>query len=110
VFLVVDYHDLIMKKVDGKPVPINGFYLFTQIVIERVIYEHVYDEKTEEYRIEVIGNEVQYESDSFNYKAIWEVGDVCLLMVPPFQLEANISQEFDEVYFLAQKRHILMSK
>lgn len=110
IFLIVDYHDLIMKKVGEKPVPINGFYLFTQQVVIRTVFEHVYEEKLEEYRIEAIGDEIQYESDSFNYKAIWEVGDVCLLMVPPFKLEANISQEFKLEYFLAQKRHILMSK
>ena len=109
-FLIVDYHDLIMKKVDGKPVPVNGFYLFTQMTAERKIFEHTIVDKLEEYKIVAIGDEVQYESDSFNYKSMWEVGDVCLLMVPPFKLEAKISHEFDEEYFLAQKRHILMSK
>ena len=99
-----------MKKVGETPVPINGFYLFTQMVMERTVFEHVYEEKLEEYRIEAIGDEIEYEADAFNYKAIWEVGDVCMLMVPPFQLESNISQEFKLKYFLAQKRHILMSK
>ena len=109
-FLLVDYHDLILKKVDGKPVPVNGFYLFTQMTEERKVFEHTIVDKLEEYKIVAIGDEIQYESDSFNYESIWEVGDTCILMVPPFKLESKISQEFENEYFLAQKRHILMSK
>lgn len=109
-FLLVNYHDLILKKVDGKPVPINGYYLFTQEVVDRVVFEHEYQEKLEEYKIVAIGDQVEYESDAFNYESIWEVGDICTLMVPPFKLESNISREYDKEYFLAQKRHILMSK
>jgi len=107
-FLLVDYHDLILKKVGDTPVPVNGFYLFTQMSSERKIFEHTIVDKLEEYKIVAIGDEVEYELDQFNYDAIWEVGDVCTLLVPPFKLEAKISQEFDEEYFLVQKRHILM--
>ena len=107
-FLLVDYHDLIMKKVEGNPIPINGFYLFTQMTDERKIFEHTIIDKLEEYKIVAIGEEVQYEMNQFNYDSIWEAGDICTLMIPPFKLEAKISQEFDEEYFLAQKRHILM--
>jgi hypothetical protein len=109
-FLIVDFHDLIVKKVEGKPVPINGFYLFIQMTSERKIFEHTIVDKLEEYKIVAIGEDVVYEHEPFNFKAEWEVGDRCVLMVPPFRLEAETSQEFDKKYFLAQKRHILMGK
>lgn len=108
-FLLVNYHDIHLKIVDGKPVPVNGYYLFTQSTRERVIFEYVHEETTGRYRLEIIGDDVEYDYEEFNYGADWKVGDECLLAVPPFKLEAEISQQFEKQYFLAQKRHILMS-
>ena len=109
-FLLVNYHDIILKKVDNKPVPVNGFYLFTQKTAERKVFDHTIVDKLEEYKIKAVGEEIEYSNDKFNFDPIWGVGDNCILMVPPYKLEADTDREFDEQYFLAQKRHILMSK
>jgi co-chaperonin GroES (HSP10) len=40
-YILVDFHDIHMKKVNGKPIPVNGFYLFEQVISERKVFEHI---------------------------------------------------------------------
>lgn len=106
-YIAVPYFDLHLKKVDGKPVPVNGYYLFSKEIVDKAIMEYEYQEETGRFVIEAIGEDVEFEDPKNNFEPHWEVGDVCLLSVPPFQLEAETSEEFGKQYFLAQKRHIL---
>lgn len=109
-FMLIDYFDIHLKEVEGKPVPVNGFYLFEQETKGRDIFEYHVEESTNWYKIVAIGKEIKYVNDILNYKSDWVVGDVVYLNVPPFKLEADTAEEFDKQYFLAQKRHILISR
>lgn len=106
VYLVVDYFDIHLKTVDGDPVPVNGFYLFTKEVAGKALLEYEYEEETGYFILEKKGKDIRYVNENFNNNDNWEPGDRCKLNVPPFQLEAETSEEFGKQYFLAQKRHI----
>ena len=108
-FMLVDYHDIHLKKVDGVAIPVNGFILFTQEKRTESALEYSVEKDEQWFDIVRIGQDIKYEYEPFNYEAEWEEGDRCILNVPPYKLEAETTREFDEQYFLAQKRHILMA-
>ena len=108
-YIVVNYYDIHAKEVNGRPVPVNGFYLFKREKKEEVALQYVAEKDSEWYSIvSKPERDVVYERETFNYDDIWNKGDRCMLNVPPFQLEAKSSEEFNEPYYLAQKRHILI--
>lgn len=109
VFLEVKYWDIHLKEVDGKPVPVNGYYLFEKDKTEETALAYTVEKDSGWFKIKAIGEEVTFENDYFNYPSIWEADDRCLLNVPPYQLEAKTSEQFDGEYYLAQKRHILIA-
>lgn len=109
VYLLVDYHDIYAKETNEGLIPVNGYYLFTP---------EFYTEKALEFEVKRLSQRfvlmkkslpVIYEQEGFNNDTNWDEGDKCILMVPPIQLEPETGQTFDEKYFLAQKRHILIS-
>ena len=106
-FIVVNYYDIHAKEIDGIPVPVNGYCIFEQEKKQEVAFEYVAEKESGWYSlVRKPEKDVIYERETFNYEDIWEVGDRCLLNVPPFQLEAKTSEEFEKSYYLAQKRHI----
>lgn len=109
VFIVVNYYDIHLKIVDSEPVPVNGYYLFEKCKKKESALDYSVEKDSGWYSIKAIGKDVVYDNDNFNYPPIWETGDRCLLNVPPFQLEAKSSEELPGEYYLAQKRHILIS-
>jgi hypothetical protein len=109
-FIEVKYYDIHAKEIDGKPVPVNGFYLFKREKKKEVALQFIAEKDSEWYSIvKKPVKEVIYQRDTFNHDGTWSVGDKCMLNVPPFQLEAKTSEEFSEPYYLAQKRHILIA-
>lgn len=106
-YLVVDYCDIYLRKRKEEITPVNGYYMFTQETVTKSIMEYEYEKNTEWHFLEKKGKDVVY--DHHNDTQVWEVGEKCLLSVPPFKLEADTDGEFDKQYFLAQKRHILLS-
>lgn len=110
-YIVVKYYDIHAKDLNGNPVPVNGYYLFAKEKKKEVALQYVAEKDSGWYTIKrKPENNVVYERSTFNADDIWEEEDKCLLNVPPFQLEANTSEEFGETYYLAQKRHILIAK
>lgn len=108
-YLIVDYHDILVRVRNEELSPVNGFYLFTNEPLEDGWGAFVAVKHNPWYRLEQMGEEVKYEHYEFNYSGIWEVGMDCLLLVPPIKLEADTNRHLDKDYFVAQKRHILMS-
>lgn len=109
-YIVVKYYDIHAKEVDGEPVPVNGYYLFTKEKKKEVALQYVAEKDSGWYTIKrKPENDVIYERDTFNTEDIWNEEDKCLLNVPPFQLEADTAEGFKEDYYLAQKRHILIA-
>jgi len=110
VFLLVNYFDIYMKKVDGQPVPVNGYYLFTKINKEVSFMSASFLHNSGWYNLKRKGSKVNYTNSDANDRGEFKEGEDCFLSVPPFQLEADTSEEFNEKYFLAQKRHIIISQ
>lgn len=108
-YLLMDLHEIILKVVDGKPVPVNGFYLFSNTPIKDGWGAYEIERYNPWYKLEKMGEEVIYDHYEFNYTDLWEAGMDCLLLVPPFKLEADTNRHLENDYFLAQKRHILMA-
>jgi len=109
-FVLVDYHDIFVKRVGPIPIPINGYYLFTQEIEKQKALEYVVEKPTGWYKLIRMGMDVKYEYEGFNFKPLWKPGHLCYLNVPPFKLESDTGFDFKEKYYLAQKRHILIAK
>ena len=107
-YTLINYHELHAKKVGEKVIPINGYCLFKNVKVEKAYFEYEFDEPSEWWEIVKMGKEVEYEYPHMNYKREFKEGDVCILSVPPFRLYANIDGE--EELFLAQTRHIVLTK
>jgi len=110
-YLLVDYHEIHLRERNGEIQPINGFYLFSGIIETEKALEYSVEKQSMWYSLKYKGNNVNYHEKDYNYDdGIWQVGDECFLSVPPFKLEGELSKRFEKQYFLAQKRHILMSR
>lgn len=109
-YIVVRYYDIHAKEVDGAAVPVNGYCLFEKEKKNEVALQYEAEKDSGWYSlVKLPEQDVVYERETFNYANDWKEGDRCMLSVPPFQLEANTSEEFDKTYYLAQKRHIRMA-
>lgn len=107
-YTLINYHEIHAKKVDGEVIPINGYCLFKNIKVEKAYFEYEFEEPSEWWKIVRMGKEVEYEYPEMNYKREFMEGEECILSVPPFRLYAKIDGE--EELFLAQTRHIVLTK
>lgn len=109
IYLLVDYMDIYGRICDGDDdiVPVNGFYMFSanKEVIKALDYE--FEKDSMWYTLEKKCLDIVYDEDQFNYPDLWQIGSKCMLMVPPIQLESNLTRRQDKHYYMAQKRHIL---
>lgn len=108
-YLVVDYFDIYIKVVNNNVIPVNGFILFTPDIVSNGFREYEKKEKSGWFIIEKMGLDVVFKDNKYNFESPWDIGDKCLLSVPPFSLESGVDEFFDKDYYLAQKRHIKMA-
>lgn len=111
-YLLVDYHEIIMK-VDqkGQIEPLNGYCLFTPIAKEESfgVYK-VTEEITEKWKIYQKPKSLNVElNPRYVFDDIWEVGDIVLLLVAthPFKIEGDLVKHLPVELFAAPLRMIL---
>lgn len=109
IFLLIKYHDILIRIRDGVITPVNGFYLFTKIKKTKKALFYEVEKRNFWYKLEQMSKEVVYEDERFNFEPEFKEGWECFLLVPPIQIEADTNINLDKEYFVAQKRHILMS-
>jgi len=110
-YLLVDYHEIMLRIRNEVITPINGYCLFTAIS-----EEHKYREftniinKTEKWKIwkkpEKLNKEL---NPRFWIEDIWEVGETVYLQVmdKPFKIEGDIVKNLPEELYAAPYRMIL---
>jgi co-chaperonin GroES (HSP10) len=110
-YLLVDYHEILLRIRDGEMTPINGNVLLHAIQKEETAlsYTKVY-EKTEKWKIYKKPEKKNIELSPRNeFTDIWEVGDTVYILVmdKPYRIEGYINRNLDEVVYACPLRMIL---
>lgn len=110
-FLLVDYHEILLKIRDDKLIPINGNALFTPVqeIFKFGEYESVV-KKTNRWKIFALSEkEVKHLNPRHYTDTEWKIGDEVILAVGDmaFEIEGDIVRNLDEKLYAAPVRMIL---
>lgn len=112
-FLLVDYHELLLRIRYDKITPINGFALLRAVEKEEKVLSYTVQRNvTERWEIAYMPEKVNVELNKWNeFDNVWEVGDIVYLAVidKPFKIEGFMNRYMDEVLYAIPLRMILYS-
>lgn len=111
-YLLVDYHELILKVDKNEQiVPINGYCLFTAVASEQTFGVFTLTKSiTEKWKVHTKPLSQPHElNPRYYHDDIWEIGDVVLLKVAdkPYKLEGKFVSNLPEELYAAPLRMIL---
>ena len=113
-YLLVDYHELLLRIRDDRITPVNGFALLRPIEkVATALAYTVVTPVTEQWEITHKPENLNWELSKHNkFYDIWEVGDIVHTMVRdmPFKLEGFINKVLKDQLYAVPLRMVLYSE
>lgn len=110
-YLLVDYHELLLKQSNGSLQPINGNGLFLPVSKEEQLLAYTVQTKvTDEWVLwKKPKEQVVYDRADRNFEHIWEEGDHVRLLVGsnPFKVEGDIRKELGADIYACPMKYII---
>ena len=113
-YLLVDYHELLLRIRDGNITPINGNTLVKPVAKKTVLWEYTISKNVTE-RWEITHKPVMLNEElnpANEYVDIWAVGDIVHLLVvdKPFKVDGDINRILKEKLYAVPLRMVLCAE
>jgi len=110
-YLMVDYHEILARKRDGKITPINGMGLFTPVAKTSTALSYcVQTGFSDEWILDTLPQRpLRYKDDRRSVSDIWAVGDKVRLLVggSPFKLEGTINKSLEKELYACPMNYVI---